>query len=129
LNKKRSLPKVTIAFSFSPHRLPVAEERLQGIINIALLPDHILVRQPWPANGETYVERSEEEDEYPSESHIKNEEQVSIFDVDFFDYLGDIESDSLVFIERDLKTSKTFFIKSKKAAKRSVKLTDGFWIR
>ncbi|MFC5529718.1 hypothetical protein [Cohnella yongneupensis] len=65
-----------------------------------------LVRNPWPSSGEKYIEPLEEE--YSLESENKDEEVLSAFEVEYSDYIGDIDSDSFVFTEKDAETEMSY---------------------
>lgn len=62
-----------------------------------------LVRQPWPSTGEKYIKRQEKE-----ESEHKGEEVLSAYEVGYSDYIGDVDSDSFVYTEKDLKSGASY---------------------
>lgn len=64
------------------------------------------VRKPWPVTGEKYVEPLAEYHGIGIEH--KGEEVLSAFEVEYSDYIGDMDSDSFVFTEMDAETSTSY---------------------
>jgi len=63
-----------------------------------------LMRQPLPPTGGTYIEQND--DNWDSEKN--KEEQLSTYFFYMTDYMGDADSDSFVFVERDKEKGITF---------------------